>query len=382
MKELEEKELFTFQYGILQEEYQYHCFKPSKINYNWNYSDSSINNLLEKSNKILGEINAFSYLIPNINLFIKMHIMKEANTSSKIEGTKTEIDDILMKEEEVSPEKRDDWEEVHKYIDAINETIQLLDKYPLTINTIIRKAHKILLSTGRGERKLPGEIRNSQNWIGGSTPNNASFVPPHERYLPELIKDLDDFINENESLPNLIKIAMIHYQFETLHPFLDGNGRVGRLLITLYLVSKDIIKKPSLYLSYYLEKNRDEYYKKLTNIRENNDMHGWIIFFLEGIVATGESTVESFIGIIKLQQEMNEVIHSFGSRAEKVNKIINAFYESPISSIKEITEKTKIPDKTLRNIFNELEEKKIIKEITKAGRNKLYVLEKYLSLFN
>lgn len=378
---LEKKRLEDFRSGELVEEYQYKCFKPNFINMDWSYSDSKINNLLEDANKILGEINAFSYLIPNIDLFIKMHIMKEANTSSKIEGTKTEMDEVLMKEDEISPEKRDDWEEVHRYVDAINETIKLLDKYPLTINTIIRKAHKILLNTGRGENKSPGEIRSSQNWIGGTSPGNAMFVPPHERYLRDLICDLDNFINENNSLPNLIKIAMIHYQFETLHPFQDGNGRVGRLLITLYLVSKNILTKPSLYLSYYLEKNRTEYYSLLTKVREENDIVSWINFFLKGVIGTGKNTIESFIGIIELQKDLNILIHSFGTRAEKVSKIIELFYDSPIIGVKEIVEKTQIPDKTVRNIFKELEERGIIKEITKTGRNKLYVLERYLNLF-
>lgn len=378
---LEKKQLERFEAGVLVEEYKYKCFKPNKINCEWSYSDSSVNILLENANKILGEINAFSYLIPNIDLFIKMHIMKEANTSSKIEGTKTEMDEVLMKEEDISPEKRDDWEEVHRYVDAIKETIKLLDTYPITINTIIRKAHKILLSTGRGERKSPGEIRTSQNWIGGSSPSDAFFVPPHEKYLAELIRDLDEFINENETLPNLVKVAIIHYQFETLHPFLDGNGRVGRLLITLYLVSKGIITKPSLYLSHYLEKNRVEYYGLLTKIREENDIFSWIKFFLEGVIATGKDTVNSFIGIIQIQKELEEVIRSFGSRAEKVNKIINAFYDSPISNVKEIVEKTEITDKTVRNILKDLEDKKIIREITKAGRNRFYVLHKYLELF-
>lgn len=378
---MEKNTLENFKAGELKKEYQYSCFKPNPINIEWSYSDSGINILLENANKVLGEINAFSYLIPNIDLFVKMHIMKEANTSSKIEGTKTEMDEVLMKEEEISPEKRDDWEEVHKYIDAINETIKLLDDYPLTINTIIRKAHSILLSTGRGVKKLPGEIRTSQNWIGGSSPGNAKFVPPHERYLLDLIADLDEFINDNNSLPNLIKIAIVHYQFETLHPFLDGNGRVGRLLITLYLVSKEILIKPSLYLSYYLEKNRAKYYDSLTKVREENDLISWIKFFLEGVIFTGKNTVESFVGIIGIQRELNAIIPSFGARAEKVSKIIDIFYESPIRTVKAIVEETNIPDKTVRNIIGELEKKGIVKEIKKIGRNKLYVLDKYLKLF-
>jgi len=245
---------------------------------------------------------------------------------------------------------------------------------------LIRETHKILLRTGRGKNKTPGEFRKSQNWIGGKNLSDAKFIPPHNRYLNDLMGDLEEFINENNNVPHLIKLALIHYQFETIHPFLDGNGRVGRLLITLYLIDKKILTKPALYLSDYLEKNLSEYYQCLTDARSNNIIQ-WIKFFLKGIVITSENTKLTFIKIIELQKEMVELSHTFGSRSEKIIKIINVFFENPILSIKELVKNTEIPDKTMRTLIYLMIEKDIVKEMTGYGRNKLFIFDKYLKLF-
>lgn len=373
--------LNEFVAGSFTQEYQYKAFLPNKINGKWVWEDSEINMLLDEANRKLGEINAFSILIPNIDLFIKMHIVKEANKSSKIEGTKTEIDEAVMKENEISPEKRDDWKEVHQYIEAMNESIKLLEELPIS-NRLIRETHRILLKTGRGENKTPGEFRKSQNWIGGQNLTNAKYVPPHEKYLDELMSDLEKFINNFEdNIAHLVKIAIAHYQYETIHPFLDGNGRVGRLLITLYLIGNKILSKPALYFSDYLERNREEYYSRLTETREKNDIIQWIKFFLKGVISTAENTKNTFLKIIELQTEMNKLITQFGSRADKIGIIINRFYENPIMSIKDLVEYTGIPDKTMRNLITLMEEKEIVKELTGHERNKLYVFDKYLKLF-
>lgn len=372
--------LEEFKSGTYTQEYEYKAFLPNSINSNWIWEDSKINILLDEANRKLGEINAFSYLIPNIDMFIKMHIVKEANTSSKIEGTKTEIDEAIMKEEQISPEKRDDWLEVHQYIESMNNAITMLEKLPLS-NRLIKETHKILLKTGRGENKTPGEFRKSQNWIGGRNLLEAKFIPPHNRYINDLMSDLEKFLNDKKNnVPHLIKLALIHYQFETIHPFLDGNGRVGRLLITLYLIDNEILTKPVLYLSDYLEKNRSKYYQCLTDARNNNIIQ-WIKFFLQGIISTSENTKLTFIKIIELQKEMIKKSHTFGSRSEKIIKIINSFYENPILSVKELVKMTKIPDKTMRTLLNVMIEKEIIEEMTGYGRNKLFVFDKYLKLF-
>ncbi|MCF7792434.1 MAG: Fic family protein [Candidatus Cloacimonetes bacterium] len=371
--------LEDFKSGKYTQEYKYKAFLPNSINSNWIWEDSDINILLDEANRKLGEINAFSYLIPDIDMFIKMHIVKEANTSSKIEGTKTEIDEAVMKEDQISPERRDDWLEVHQYIESMKNAILMLEKLPLS-NRLIRETHRILLSTGRDEKKTPGEFRKSQNWIGGRNLSEAKFIPPHNKYLNDLMGDLEKFINENNNVPHLIKLALMHYQFETIHPFLDGNGRVGRLLITLYLIANNILTKPALYLSDYLEKNRIEYYHYLNEARSNKIIQ-WIKFFLKGISITSENTKQTFVNIIELQQEITILSHTFGSRSEKILKIINVFYENPILSIKELVMKTDIPDKTMRTLINLMMEKNIVKEMTGYSRNKLFVFDRYLKLF-
>ena len=378
---IEIKLLEEFISGTYTEEYQYKAFLPNPINEKWFWQDSEINMLLEEANRTLGEINAFSILIPNIDLFIKMHITQEANTSSKIEGTKTEMDEAIMKEEEITPERRDDWKEVHQYIEAMNGSIKLLNELPLS-NRLIRETHKILLQTVRGENKMPGDFRISQNWIGGSSLASAKFIPPNYRYIDELMGDVERFIhNESNNVPHLIKIAILHYQFETIHPFLDGNGRVGRLLITLYLVGQGILNKPALYLSDYLERNRDEYYSHLTAIREKNQIIPWIKFFLKGIISTATNAKETFIKIIQLQKDMEVKLHSFGTKSEKINTILNSFYDTPILSVKDIVIITGIADKTTRNMLELMLEEGLIKEMTGYGTNKLFIFEKYFNLF-
>lgn len=233
----------------------YKAFLPSNINYNWGWDDTKLDSLLAEANRQIGELNAYSLLLPNVDLYIKMHVKIEANKSSRIEGTKTTIEEDLSELRDINPEKRDDWEEVQNYVKATDYGVARISEGFPVCNRLFREIHKILLTGVRGEKKTPGEFRISQNWIGGTMPSTAAYVPPLVEDLSDCLKDLELFINnEDIDTPDLIKIAMIHYQFESIHPFLDGNGRIGRLLIPLYLQSKKYLDNPCLYISTFLKK--------------------------------------------------------------------------------------------------------------------------------
>lgn len=234
----------------------YKSFQPEFINRQLQITNMEILQLLSQADRELGRLDMYSKYIPNIELFISMHVLKEATQSSKIEGTQTNMDEALLEKEDLPLDKRDDWDEVQNYIKAMEWAIEHLDKLPFS-SRLIRETHRVLMQGVRGEKKQPGAFRISQNWIGGATINDAVFIPPVHSTVPELMSDIEKFIhNEELHIPELLKIGLAHYQFETIHPFLDGNGRVGRLIIPLYLVSKGILQKPVLYLSDFFERNR------------------------------------------------------------------------------------------------------------------------------
>ena len=264
----------------------------------------------------------------------------------------------------------------------MNTAIKQLETLPFSTR-LIKETHRVLLQGVRGQNKQPGEYRTSQNWIGGASINDATFIPPLHNSIAELMSDLEKFAhNEEFYFPDLLKIALIHYQFETIHPFLDGNGRVGRLLITLYLVDKTILKKPVLYLSDFFERNRQFYYDNLMNVRAKNDLKQWFKFFLVGIIETAKNGIETFDAVLKLKKEIEDKIKITGNRSHHLLSIMEFLYQKPTINVFKVVEITAVSQATAYKILEELVEMKILKEITGGKRGKVYVFDNYIQLFN
>ncbi|MFO1369257.1 MAG: Fic family protein [Marinagarivorans sp.] len=371
----------TFQAGRWQPRYQYKSFEPTPVNHEWIWENPTINALLEQATRALGELNAFSLIVPDIDLFIEMHVAKEAQTSSKIEGTQTGMDEALMPEEQVRPEKRDDWREVRNYIDAVNMAVEELKTLPLS-NRLLKQTHGILMSGVRGEHKQPGEFRVSQNWIGGSSLADATFIPPHQDSVPELMGDLELFWhNEQIVVPHLVRAAISHYQFETIHPFLDGNGRIGRLLIPLYFISQGLLAKPSLYLSDFFERNRASYYDALMQVRMSNDLIHWVRFFLNGVAQTATKGRNTFQQVLALRNKVEQEILKLGKRTPNARLMLNHLYRKPIVTAANLEEALGLSHPTVSALLRDFMRLGLLREVTGAARNRLYIFETYLGLF-
>lgn len=360
----------------------YRAFQAEKINRTYQFDDFTLLPLIEKATLKLGELSAYSELVPDINHFIRLHVVKEATISSRIEGTQTNIEEAMMKEEDIDPEKRNDWIEVNNYVEAMEFSIKMLENLPISTR-LIKQTHQILLQGVRGEYKLPGQFRQSQNWIGGASLSDAIFIPPIWNDIDILMGDLENFLHSDDTgLPHILKIALAHYQFETIHPFLDGNGRIGRLLISLYLFENKILRKPVLYLSDFFEKHKSLYYENLMGVRLKNNLNQWFRFFLVGVIETAEKSIDGLRKLIALKIEIEqERLPKLGKRLNKGNTLFQALFLKPVINAEEVAQIIGSSLVTAYKLIEDFQNLGILKESGNSTRSKNYIFHEYFKIF-
>ena len=323
----------------------------------------------------LGELNALNLLLPNPDLLIEKYALREAVLSSQIEGTQSTMVEVLQNETNINATM--DIIEVRNYQRALNYGLEQIknDGLPLSAR-LLRNCHKILMNNVRGgeSEKTPGEFRRSQNYIGGKNPATAVFVPPREDSLNDLISDFEKYIHIGQ-MPDVIKLALLHYQFETIHPFIDGNGRIGRLLISLFLVNRNILQQPTLYLSLYLKKHKVEYYELLTNVREKNDFIVWFEFFLTGIVLVSKQIIDTTKKILALRDELSLIVKS-----DNEHKLLEFLFVSPAINITTVKDKLGVSKATANKIVNDFVQKGILKQTNAMQRYKQFIFKKYMDI--
>lgn len=337
---------------------------------------------LEKANLAIAELNSVAKIIPNISLFVYMYVRKEALLSSQIEGTQSSFSDLMLFEHHQKPlVSLDDVEEVSNYVKAINYGLERIrGGFPLSLR-LLREIHAILLEGVRGSGKYPGEFRRTQNWIGGTKPANAFFVPPPPEYLYELLGNLENFLYDDKvNLPILIKAGLAHVQFETIHPFLDGNGRIGRLLIILFLCERGLLNEPILYLSLYLKQNRQLYYELLQQVRTHGTWETWLEFFLEGIQTSSQQALNTVKDINKLFDEDIEKINKLGRIKYSCLQVFEYLKKLPQVSVALLAKDLNLSAPTTRSAIKNLESIGILKEITALKRDRVYVYKRYLDI--
>jgi len=375
-------DISAFQAGRYEDRYGYKAFVPAKICHEWVSADAQLTDITGRADRALGELNAFAQLIPDIDFFIQMHVAKEATQSSRIEGTRTNMEDAFKDIADLPPDEHDDWAEVQNYIRAINFAIGALDTLPLS-NRLLRQTHGILMEGVRGKHKMPGEFRTSQNWIGVSL-KNAVFIPPHDEHVPDLMGDLEQFLHARDIFAHpLLRIAIAHYQFETIHPFLDGNGRLGRLMISLYLAAEGLLGKPALYLSDYFERNKTAYIDHLMAVRQGNHLRDWLVFFLHGVEETARASAGVFRSVLDLKGRIDsEILPRFSTRRQdNAQTVMRHLYGRPIVDIKAVAGLTHSTANTASALIADLVDYGILVEITGQRRNRLFMFQDYFDTF-
>ena len=375
--------LETDRAGILKRmQSNYECFVPHDLKYLKFNIDEEFQNLINRAYLLLGRLDGMATTLPDIDLFVSMYVQKEAVISSQIEGTQASLIDVLQKDRK--NEKIKDTEEIVNYIKATNYAFKRLEELPLCMR-LIKETHSILLSGVRGNEKSPGEFRKSQNWIGyaGCKLNTASFVPPAPGEMEKSLTDLEKYIHEDSFIPNLIKIALIHYQFETIHPFLDGNGRMGRLLIVLFLKERGLIEYPVLYLSYFFKKNRNKYYELLNNVRVKGEFEEWIKFFIKGICEISEDAISSIQKIIELKKADIEKIRNIPKgNISNLLLIYDYLLRHPFLETEDIRRLSDLSKPTVNKLLETLIELEILELVEEKKRYKQYVYRKYVDILS
>ncbi len=361
---------------------RYKAFIPNELPFEVNI-DPELQALLSKADLALGRLDGVADTLPKdiIDFFILMYVRKEATLSSQIEGTQATFEDVLKAEARIEDaETHKDVDEVLNYISAMNYGLSRLDTIPLSLR-LMKEIHKILLKGVRGEWKTPGEFRISQNWIGGTSLQTARFIPPPHHEVVPLMSNLEKYLHHGTLVPILIKTGLIHAQFETIHPFLDGNGRIGRLLITFYLCQQGVLRKQLLYLSDFFKEHRQDYYDRLNDFRRNDDVEGWLKFFLEGVVETSEKSVETARKIIKLRDSHLNKVASLGKSSEKGITLLNALYRTPIVRVKNVEKIVSLSNPNALLLVDKFVKLGIFQELTGQKRNRIFSYKDYVSLF-
>jgi len=359
---------------------QYKAFVPNTLPFEVKI-DPTLHHVLSKADIALGRLDGITEIIPDVDFFIFMYTRKEATLSSQVEGTQATFSDVLKAEARIEDaEMHKDVDEILNYIKAMNSGLKKLDELPLSLR-LIRGIHETLLTGVRGEGKHPGEFRKTQNWVGGATIQTARFVPapPHE--VMPLLDNLEKFLHDTQPMPALLKIGMAHAQFENIHPFLDGNGRVGRLLITFYLCQQGILTKPLLYISEFFKAHRQEYYDRLSGVHEKDEIEAWLKFFVEGVSTTADKAVETTRKIIRLRESDVHKVMGLGRASARGKILLDSLYKAPLVQIKTVERVTGLKNPNALLLVAKFEKLGILKEITGRKRNRVFSYQNYINLF-